>query len=180
MTKVEKKELLDLTVANNLNHVHSILKQFTVTGETSLSIERLANALEITPRQIYYYVDAGKHLADLFEVHRSVVYLKSNGTYFTSRLSLLEPYLIKNLLSYNLIQKLVNVKNLTKLMILRELELNEDWKNRYSQASLERRASSLLSWVKRIHDYKKSIPVIEDNNKVEKKLLNQVKSLVVV
>lgn len=180
MTKVEKKELLELMVANNLNHVHGILNEFAKTGENTLSVEKLAKTLEITPRQIYYYVDAGKHLADLFEIHRSVVYLKSNGTYFMNRQSLLEAYIMRNLLSYDLIQKFINIDKLTKLMIVRELETNDDWKTRYSKTSLERRASSLLSWVNRIHQYRKLIPIIEQDNKVEKELLNEVKELIAV
>lgn len=180
MNKIEKKELLELMVANNLNNVHGILKQFAETGLNSLSVEKLAKELEITPRQIYYYVDAGKHLADLFEIHRSVVYLKSNGTYFMNRQSLLEAYIMKTLLSYDLIHKFISIDKLSKVMIVRELEKNDDWKTRYSKASLERRASSLLSWVNRIHQYKKLIPIIEKDNQVEKELLNEVKELIAI
>lgn len=177
LLSIKEPKLEELCVANNIEKIFSLLDAFNKKGKNEVSVETLAKSLAITERQIYFYVQAGTNLADLFVLKQKMVSLTPNGQYFLLSPSVLYAYIVQNLLKIPLINKFSKHSNLTKELILGELKKNDEWREKYSDASLDRRASSLKAWIKTVNDYKSNLPLYEFNISFEKKLIKTIKTV---
>lgn len=122
----------------------------------------IADNFNITGRQVRFYATAGSEVFGLFDAsERGFVSLSKLGKEmaFTKK-SEVEFYLKTEMQKLPLIQEFMN-KDISEDLspVIKAITENEKWEQEYSLSSVERRASTIRSWVEYIRE--DSLPISE-------------------
>lgn len=140
-----------LPLANSPHRFLAILMKLSQLENGRASVIDLSEHFKITPRQIFFYSETGDRTFGLFdrseksyvkltEIGHSVALLPLN-----KQIAYLQSKLLRSP-SFREIQKNINRFKTTDMVEV--LKKNEEFRSRFSDSSLTRRAGTLLSWAK--------------------------------
>lgn len=163
ISRLQRKPNEDfLPLANSpqrfMDFLYFLRRQPACTAHKSV----LADKFGITGRQVQFYSRAGEEIFDLFDTSdRGYVKLSALGKEMAyTKKEDVQIYLKSEMQKLPLIQQFINAdlsEDLTP--VIEAIEANEKWEKEYSLSSVERRASTIKSWVEFVRD--NSVPVSE-------------------
>lgn len=122
----------------------------------------MASYFNITERQVRFYATAGSEIFGLFDAsERGFVSLTKLGKEMAyTKKEEVAFYLKTEMQKMPLIQEFIN-KDISEDLtsVIKAIESNEKWEQEYSLSSVERRASTIRSWVEYIRE--DSLPISE-------------------
>lgn len=163
ITRLQRKPNEDfLPLANSpqrfMDFLYFLRRQPACTAHKSL----LADKFGITGRQVQFYSRAGEEIFGLFDTSdRGYVKLSPLGKDMAyTKKEEVEAFLKAEMQKLPIIQQFLNTDLSEDLSpVMEAIEANDKWVKEYSLSSVERRASTIKSWVEYIRD--NSVPVSE-------------------
>ena len=125
-------------------------------------ISIIADHFNITPRQVNFYSSAGEEVFGLFDrsergflglskFGKEMAYSKKEELIFHIKMEMQKMPIIQQFINADISEDLTSV--------IKAIESNEKWEQEYSLSSVERRASTIRSWVEYIRE--DSLPISE-------------------
>lgn len=142
-----------LPFANTPEHIITMFRLLAnQKDKTGYSTNELGNLMEMTPRHINFYGEAGERAFGIFERDEKNWVLSEIGQSFIDydneqNLHLIS-YMQTKINNNPVFQPFFKNKELTIVQIESKLKDNEMFREHFSDSSLHRRASSIRSWIK--------------------------------